>query len=218
MLQLRGAPALSAFRRSRLLSDLQAVNSAVTGLYADFMHFADVSDALSGEEQRVLATILQYGPTAATETPAGQLLLVVPRPGTISPWSSKATDIAHNCGLAKVKRLERGIAYYVSSAAGLGGADLQALAAILHDRMVEAVFTDLAQAAQLFRTDDPAPLTTVDILGGGRAALAEANKTLGLALAEDEIDYLVASFTELQRNPTDVELMMFAQANSEHCR
>ncbi|MEZ5506400.1 MAG: hypothetical protein R3F38_10645 [Gammaproteobacteria bacterium] len=102
MLQLRGAPALSAFRRSRLLSDLQAVNSAVTGLYADFMHFADVSDALSGEEQRVLATILQYGPTAATETPAGQLLLVVPA-RYHSPWSSKATDIAHNCGLAKVK-------------------------------------------------------------------------------------------------------------------
>jgi len=218
MLQLRGAPALSAFRRSRLLSDLQAVNSAVTGLYADFMHFADVSDALSGEEQRVLETILQYGPTAATETPAGQLLLVVPRPGTISPWSSKATDIAHNCGLAKVKRLERGIAYYVSSAAGLSGTDLQTLAATLHDRMVEAVFTDLEQAAQLFRSDDPAPLTTVDILAGGRAALAAANKTLGLALAEDEIDYLVASFTELKRNPTDVELMMFAQANSEHCR
>lgn len=218
MLQLRGAPALSAFRRSRLLSDLQAVNSAVTGLYADFMHFADVSEALSGEEQRVLATILQYGPTAATETPTGQLLLVVPRPGTISPWSSKATDIAHNCGLAKVKRLERGIAYYVSASTALNGADLQTLAAILHDRMVEAVFTDLAQAAQLFRTDDPAPLTTVDILGGGRAALATANRTLGLALADDEIDYLVASFTELQRNPTDVELMMFAQANSEHCR
>lgn len=218
MLQLRGAPALSAFRRQRLLDAVQAVEPAVTGLYGEFMHFADVSGTLDPAQRSMLETLLHYGPSAAAETPAGRLLLVVPRPGTISPWSSKATDIAHNCGLDKVKRLERGIAYYVSTSAPLSPAQLHTIAARLHDRMVEAVFTDLSQAVQLFRSDDPAPLTTVDILRGGRAALVQANTTLGLALAEDEIDYLVASFLELQRNPTDVELMMFAQANSEHCR
>ncbi len=218
MLQLRGAPALSTFRRTRLLADLQSAVPAVSGLYAEFMHFAEVGEALSAGEQQVLESILRYGPTQAVEEPRGQLLLVVPRPGTISPWSSKATDIAHNCGLAQVKRLERGIAYYIQAAASLDASRLQDLAARLHDRMVEAVLTDLNDASCLFRVEDPRPLTTVDILGGGRAALATANKTLGLALAEDEIDYLVASFTELQRNPTDVELMMFAQANSEHCR
>ncbi|NPU93351.1 MAG: phosphoribosylformylglycinamidine synthase [Gammaproteobacteria bacterium] len=218
MLQLRGAPALSAFRRTRLLNDLQSAVPAVTGLYAEFMHFADLGDALTAGEHQVLESILRYGPTEAVEKPIGQLLLVVPRPGTISPWSSKATDIAHNCGLAKVKRLERGIAYHVAANSPLNTAQLQQLAGRLHDRMVETVFTEMEEAARLFRVEDPRPLTTVDVLGGGRAALATANKTLGLALAEDEIDYLVASFIELQRNPTDVELMMFAQANSEHCR
>ncbi|HEX4938370.1 MAG TPA: phosphoribosylformylglycinamidine synthase, partial [Candidatus Kapabacteria bacterium] len=186
MLQLRGAPALSAFRRTRLLNDLQSVVPAVTGLYAEFMHFADLGDALTAGEQQVLESILRYGPTEAVEKPVGQLLLVVPRPGTISPWSSKATDIAHNCGLAKVKRLERGIAYHVAASAPLNTAQLQQLAGRLHDRMVEAVFTEMEEAARLFRVEDPRPLTTVDVLGGGRAALATANKTLGLALAEDE--------------------------------
>ena len=218
MLQLRGAPALSAFRRQRLLSELQAAVPAVTGLYAEFMHFADVGELLSDSEQQVLETILRYGPSAEVEDPHGQLLLVVPRPGTISPWSSKATDIAHNCGLQQIRRLERGIAYYLQAEGVLDGAQLRVLADRLHDRMVEAVLAEMAEAQRLFRTDNPAPLTTVDILAGGRAALVEANTTLGLALADDEIDYLVASFTELDRNPTDVELMMFAQANSEHCR
>lgn len=223
MLQLRGAPALSSFRRSQLLTRLQAELPAVTGLYAEFVHFADLAadqnvDGLNPEQREVLDSLLRYGPTEQVETPVGKLLVVVPRPGTISPWSSKATDIAHNCGLAEVKRLERGVAYYLQSTAPLSDDETGQAAALLHDRMVEAVLTDMAQAQQLFDHSGPQPLTTVAILAQGRAALEQANRSLGLALAEDEIDYLVQSFTELKRDPTDVELMMFAQANSEHCR
>ena len=140
---------------------------------------------------------------------------MVPRFGTISPWSSKASDIAHNCGLDKVLRLERGIVYYVE---GATAADREAIAAALHDRMVETVLADSSDAEQLFSHAEPAPLDTVDILAGGRDALVAADKSLGLALAEDEIDYLVDNYKILDRNPTDVELMMFAKANSEHCR
>ena len=136
MLQLRGAPALSSFRHDKLLADLQAQVPEISGLYAEYLHFAEVAEPLTAQELRVLETILQYGPKANVEEPAGQLLLVVPRPGTISPWSSKATDIAHNCGLAKVQRLERGIAYYI--AGELSGEQRKAAAGLLHDRMVEA--------------------------------------------------------------------------------
>ncbi|MGI1669225.1 MAG: phosphoribosylformylglycinamidine synthase [Neptuniibacter sp.] len=218
MLALRGAPALSAFRHEKLLSVLQSKIPAVTGLYAEFMHFSDLSQALSEDQQQILERILRYGPKAKVQEPSGQLFLVVPRPGTISPWSSKATDIAHNCGLESIKRLERGIAYYIQSASPLSDADQQVVADQLFDRMVEAVLTSIDAAADLFVEEQPKPLTTVDILTGKRDALVKANVDLGLALADDEIDYLVESFTDLQRNPTDVELMMFAQANSEHCR
>ncbi len=218
MLALRGAPALSAFRHEKLLSVIQATVPEVTGLYAEFMHFADLSEQLSAEQQEVLQQILRYGPKADVQEPSGDLFLVIPRLGTISPWSSKATDIVHNCGLQMIRRVERGIAYYLQSSVVLDQARQEAVAAILYDRMVETVLADLSAAADLFRQDAPQPLTTVDILAGGRDALAEANVTLGLALADDEIDYLVTSFIDLGRNPTDVELMMFAQANSEHCR
>ena len=142
----------------------------------------------------------------------------MPRIGTISPWSSKATDIAHNCGLNQVVRLERGIAYYVASESALSETQREAVISCLHDRMVEVVMSDFEQASALFSHAEPAPMSQVDVIGGGRAALERANIELGLALAEDEIDYLVEAFVELGRNPNDVELMMFAQANSEHCR
>ncbi|PYC28319.1 phosphoribosylformylglycinamidine synthase [Aquipseudomonas alcaligenes] len=216
MLILRGAPALSAFRHGKLLSQLTAKVPAVTGLYAEFAHFAEVTGVLDASEEQVLARLLKYGPSVPVQEPAGQLFLVIPRFGTISPWSSKATDIARNCGLAKIERLERGIAYYVSGE--LSDADRQTVAAVLHDRMTQLVLGALEEAAGLFSHAEPKPLTAVDVLGGGRAALEQANVELGLALAEDEIDYLVKSFVELGRNPHDVELMMFAQANSEHCR
>lgn len=216
MLILRGTPALSAFRHGKLLDLLTRQVPAVTGLYAEFAHFAEVSGVLTADEEQVLGRLLKYGPSVPVQEPKGRLFLVVPRFGTISPWSSKATDIAHNCGLAKLERIERGIAYYV--AGELSEADAAQVAARLHDRMTQLVLGQMEEAAGLFSHAQPKPLTVVDILGGGRAALEKANLELGLALAEDEIDYLVKSFVELGRNPHDVELMMFAQANSEHCR
>ncbi len=216
MLILRGAPALSAFRHGKLLAQLTAKVPAISGLYAEFAHFAEVSGTLGAEEEHVLARLLKYGPSVPVQEPAGRLFLVIPRFGTISPWSSKASDIARNCGLDKIQRLERGIAYYV--AGELSDADAGQIAAALHDRMTQLVLERFEDAANLFSHAQPKPLTAVDVLGGGRAALERANVELGLALAEDEIDYLVTSFTDLGRNPHDIELMMFAQANSEHCR
>lgn len=216
MLILRGAPALSAFRHGKLLEQLTSKVPAVTGLYAEFAHFADVTGVLSADEEQVLARLLKYGPSVPVQEPSGKLFLTIPRFGTISPWSSKASDIARNCGLAKIQRLERGIAYYVGGE--LSEADSAAVAALLHDRMTQLVLSNLEDAAALFSHAQPKPLTAVDVLGGGRAALEQANQDLGLALAEDEIDYLVKSFNDLGRNPHDIELMMFAQANSEHCR
>jgi len=156
-------------------------------------------------------------PALASHAPQGKLLLVTPRPGTISPWSSKATDIAHNCGLQQVNRLERGVAYYIE-AGTLTNEQWQQVTAELHDRMMETVFFALDDAEQLFAHHQPTPVTSVDLLGQGRQALIDANLRLGLALAEDEIDYLQDAFTKLGRNPNDIELYMFAQANSEHCR
>ncbi|MGA9660763.1 MAG: phosphoribosylformylglycinamidine synthase, partial [Pseudomonas alloputida] len=216
MLILRGAPALSAFRHGKLLEQLSQKVPAVTGLYAEFAHFADVDGELTADQQQVLGRLLKYGPSVPVQEPTGRLFLVVPRLGTISPWASKASDIAHNCGLQSIQRLERGIAYYVAGT--LSDADAELIAAELHDRMTQRVLGQLEQAADLFSHAQPKPMTSVDILSGGRDALAKANIDLGLALAEDEIDYLVNAFQGLKRNPNDIELMMFAQANSEHCR
>jgi len=217
MLILRGAPALSSFRTQKLLATVQQQVPSVTGISSEFVHFAHASAALSAEQASVLEQLLTYGPKVDAEVShEGELFLVVPRLGTISPWASKATDIAKNTGLETIKRVERGVAYYVQGA--ISAADRILIAALLHDRMVETVFDSLEAAEQIFSAHQPAPQTSVDILGGGRDALVSANKSLGLALADDEIDYLVASFLALGRNPIDVELMMFAQANSEHCR
>lgn len=167
-----------------------------------YVHFID-SDELNDKEQGQLEQLLEYGTnTFGGRTPAK---VVVPRFGTVSPWSSKATDIAHNTGLLKVRRIERGVAYF-------GGSEVQ------HDRMTESVIEDINEAAKLFVRGQPLPLSTIPILDSGKSALSTANIELGLALSEDEIDYLVDRFKTLGRDPTDVELMMFAQANSEHCR
>ncbi|WP_413401348.1 phosphoribosylformylglycinamidine synthase [Pseudoalteromonas sp. KJ71-7] len=216
MLILRGAPALSEFRVNKILARCQQSQLPVTNVYAEYAHFADLTSPLNNDEQTKLEKLLTYGPTIAEHTPAGQLVLVTPRPGTISPWASKATDIAHNCGLKQVHRVERGIAYYVEG--DLSAEQLAQVTALLHDRMTEATHSKLEDAAQLFRSDAPRPMSSVDILGGGREALAVANIEQGFALADDEIDYLVENFIKLGRNPNDIELFMFAQANSEHCR
>ncbi|USD39825.1 phosphoribosylformylglycinamidine synthase [Ferrimonas sp. SCSIO 43195] len=215
---LRGAPALSAFRVHKLLTACQNATLPVSDLYAEYCHFAHLSAPLDSEQTTHLEQILTYGPRLEQHDPQGKLLLVVPRPGTISPWSSKATDIAHNCGLSSVQRLERGVAWYVKLEGELSDEQQRQLLNLLHDRMVEAVLTDFEQAESLFVTAEPGELKSVDILGGGRQALVAANTSMGLALADDEIDYLVENFSRLERNPNDIELCMFAQANSEHCR
>jgi len=215
MLVLSGAPALSKFRLQKLLAECQQQNPAVKGLYAEFAHFVNVEHPLDAQEMETLNNILIYGPKNSQQKIQGQSCLVVPRPGTISPWSSKATDIAHNCGLSKIQRIERGVIYVV---AGIDNSQLNELTHLFHDRMTQAVLVNTEQASILFQVQQPKPLVLVDTLTQGKEALVKANKNLGLALADDEIDYLFARFTELKRNPTDVELMMFAQANSEHCR
>lgn len=220
MLIVPGAAALSEFRIEKLLTTLRADIPGLQALSAQFVHLADVEGELDRDQQSVLEQLLHYGPNAgAAPAPLqGAEFFVVPRPGTISPWSSKASDIAHISGLQTVRRLERGILYRLQSSASLSSSERSLVEAAIHDRMVEVVLDSVAQAAQLFSQQAPKPMQRVDILGGGRQALADANTELGLALAEDEIDYLVDSFKDLQRNPSDVELMMFAQANSEHCR
>jgi phosphoribosylformylglycinamidine synthase len=218
MLTLRGAPALSEFRLQKLQERLRLATGVDLRLYAELVHFVDTEEDLGDADLALLERLLRYGPSLPAHAPEGRLILVVPRPGTISPWSSKATDIARNCGLATVRRLERGTAYYVAAGTALDADTLAGTASVLHDRMTQVVLFDLAGAVALFQRAEPRPAARVDVLGGGRAALVEANTDLGLALSEDEVDYLAKSFTALGRNPTDVELMMFAQANSEHCR
>jgi phosphoribosylformylglycinamidine synthase len=219
MLVLRGAPALSDFRLRKLERRLAADTGRKLTFYAEFRHFVELEQTLDEGERVVLDHLLRYGPKLIGREPAGELFLVVPRPGTLSPWSSKATDIARNCGLGKIRRIERGTAYWLAAADDpLSAEHRQAVLAALHDRMTQRVLFDEEDAACLFHQAEPRPCLTVDVLAGGRAALERANGDLGLALSGDEIDYLVESFAGLNRNPTDVELMMFAQANSEHCR
>ena len=219
LLVLPGAPALSGFRIEKLLARIAALEPAVTGLDAHFVHFASLARTLSEGETRILWQLLTYGPRAAapSQTVDAERLLVVPREGTISPWSSKASDIAHVCGLVAVERIERGIEYRLTTRRPLGPQRLAQLAPALLDRMTEMAVLDAAAAGRLFGHSSPQPLRRI-ALAGGRAALEEANRAMGLALSADEIDYLLASFRQLGRDPTDAELMMFAQANSEHCR
>jgi phosphoribosylformylglycinamidine synthase len=212
ILRLRGSAALSAFRRAKLETSLKALHRGLAVAGSAFWHFVEVERELTASEQATLAKLLAYGDPPGAETP-GELYLVIPRIGTISPWSSKATDIAHNCGLAVVRRIERGVAYRIS-----GAAARERVAPVLHDRMTETVLDRIEAASALFRHIEPRLLAVVPLGAHGRAALERANAELGLALSEDEVDYLGEVFTRLGRDPTDVELTMFAQANSEHCR
>ncbi|RYF35276.1 MAG: phosphoribosylformylglycinamidine synthase, partial [Comamonadaceae bacterium] len=221
--EFEGGQALSSFRIQQLLPRLQAVHPKIAGIRARYVHLVASDHAPDAREREQLAALLAYGELHA-DAPHDITVIVTPRLGTVSPWASKATDIAHNCGLA-IRRIERAVEYQVSLASGLLGGkpalkaeELGAVAALLHDRMTESVAAQRAEAARLFTELQAPPMEHVDVLAGGRAALEEANRRFGLALADDEIDYLVQAFQGLARNPTDVELMMFAQANSEHCR
>ncbi|MFT2093025.1 phosphoribosylformylglycinamidine synthase [Paraglaciecola sp. 2405UD69-4] len=217
MLVLRGTPALSDFRVEKYLTQFVDNSLPVISIYAEYTHFASIRGDLSEQHSEVLDKLLTYGPKIQEHAPEGRLFLVTPRPGTISPWSSKSTDIAHNCGLKQVNRLERGIAYYVESEE-LSEEQVVLLKSILHDRMTEVVLDEFSEASALFVESEHAPLISIQMLEKGKSALQQANVDLGLALADDEVDYLFDNFTRLGRNPNDVELYMFAQANSEHCR
>jgi phosphoribosylformylglycinamidine synthase len=212
LLVLPGPRAASAFRLAKLNEALASSDPPVRILGASFVHVVECDAPLEPAERTILDRLLDYGDPAPALAPDAPSFLVVPRIGTISPWSSKATDIARQCGLPRVRRIERGVRWF------LGGARTDAVAALVHDRMTESVLADDADLAALFRHAEPKPLATVPLLAGGAAALEDANRALGLALAPDEIDYLVDAFRRAGRDPTDVELTMFAQANSEHCR
>jgi phosphoribosylformylglycinamidine synthase len=218
MLILTGAPALSDFRIAKLTASIRTRVEAVTALDSRFLHFVDAERPLTAEETGLLDSLLRYGPAATAAQSAGIPLIVLPRAGTVSPWSSKATDIAHVCGLAAVRRIERGITYYLQASRPLTARDHAVAGELLHDRMTQAVATDPDAAAALFTHVAPRPFESIALLERGPAALSDANVAMGLALSDDEIEYLADAFRTMGRDPTDVELMMFAQANSEHCR
>ncbi len=219
IVSLPGAAALSPFRLDKIHREAARLGLKLGTLKARYWHFLEMETVLDAPQMRLVEQALAYGAPTDTPTAHDPLILVTPRPGTISPWSSKATDILKNCGLAGFRRIERGVAFHVRDAAGqpLSAEATVRLLPLLHDRMTEAVMT-LADVDQLFQHVPPRELTSVDVMSGGRAALEVANRDLGLALSDDELDYLVENFVRIGRNPTDVELMMFAQANSEHCR
>jgi len=220
MLCLHGSAALSQFRLQKLLAEVQVCLPSVTVLHSHFVHLVEVVGAFSSKDRQHLDQLLNYGEVfeQPLKDEKSALLLVTPRQGTISPWSSKATDIVHNCGLQQIRRIERGVVYHFDSQEALTAEQLTVLQDLLYDRMTEQVWPSLEAAELLFEHGSPAPLNRVDILSAGKGALEQANQVLGLALSDDEMDYLLINFQAMQRNPTDVELMMFAQANSEHCR
>ncbi|EIJ43039.1 phosphoribosylformylglycinamidine synthase, single chain form [Beggiatoa alba B18LD] len=212
-----GDSALSPFRCEKLLHTARAFLPTLQSIQANYLYLLDCARPLTDEESHHLQQLL-HGKNTPPILPHGQQLIVIPRIGTISPWSSKATEIMTICGLNSIKRIEHGTIWTVTASTPLDNAELEQLMPLLHDRMTETVVLNLADAEQLFNTAEPRQLRVIPVLSEGRNALVTANKARGLALSEDEIDYLCENFIALKRNPTDVELMMFAQANSEHCR
>jgi phosphoribosylformylglycinamidine synthase len=215
-----GIQALSVFRIKKLRASLKEVAPNISIEDTRYWYFTELNEPLSDTDNKLLDKLLNLEDGLSQPSAELQKLLVVPRLGTISPWSSKATDIAHHCSLPRISRIERGVVYYLKNKNGLLTVeDKKALLPLLHDRMTESVIEEISGIEKrIFKHGTPQPLTSVDILNGGKANLEAANRDMGLALSVDEIDYLVENFTKLGRNPTDVELMMFAQANSEHCR
>ncbi len=218
MLSLLGAPALSQFRIDRLLKKVRELEPGVTALASRFVHFVDVAEQLNEQQLLLLNRLLTYGPSVAVGMTRGVHLTVTPRVGTQSPWSSKATDIAHVCGLGGVRRIERGALYFIDAQPALSEAALQRIAPLFFDRMTESVWVEHLHPQVLFEHGESRALRTVPVLASGREALLQANDAWGLALSDDEVDYLLVAFNAMRRDPSDVELMMFAQANSEHCR
>ena len=218
VLPLRGVTALSDFRVEKLFQKAAALGLPEVKLSSEFWYFVGSEKTLDAATVEKLQALLAA--QSVEQTPEAReglhLFLVTPRLGTISPWASKATNIAENCGLEGIERIERGMAVWLEGR--LNDEQKQQWAALLHDRMTESVLPDFQTASKLFHHLESETFSTVDVLGGGKEALIKANTEMGLALSADEIDYLVENYQALQRNPSDVELMMFAQANSEHCR
>ncbi len=215
-----GPAAFSQFRIDKKLAELARIFPGVQKLQARYVHFLELDAPLSPVEEARLADLLSYGPPADIGDVSIPACVVIPRPGMISPWSSKATDILHHCGLASVKRVERGTCWFLEYAQGLlpDPERLEQIRHCLHDRMTQSVIRDVNEAATLFAVREPGRLAHIPVSTDGKAALLEANSAMGLALSQDEIDYLHEAFGRLERDPTDVELMTFAQVNSEHCR
>lgn len=209
----KGVSAISDFKAKQLLGQLQKLYPEVKSVSAQYIHFVESDKEIGEDHKKTLAGLLTYD-QPFTSGEDGELFLVAPRPGTISPWSSKATSIAENSGLP-ITRIERCTAYYIGSSTAV---DREPIKPFLHDRMTEVVLTDISSANSLFDAHKPEPLTTIDVLGGGLKALEKADKEMGLALSTDEIEYLYESYKSIERNPTDLELMMFGVVNSEHCR
>jgi phosphoribosylformylglycinamidine synthase len=221
MLRLRGTQAYSDFRIQKLLAAVQAVVPTVQSIDTEFQHLIKLKSdeqPLEKRELGILARLLSYGPEMQEVEHQGQRLFVLPRFGTISPWSTKASDIVEHCGLDKIARVERGVGFYINAEEELDPQEMASIAALIHDPMIESVVSAIAEAQDLFRDELPRPLFEVPLKQEGKSALLSANIEFGLALSDDEIDYLVTQYTALDKNPTDVELMMFAQVNSEHCR
>ena len=210
----KGINALSEYKKTKLLNKLQRLDKNITNLEAEYIHFVRLSRALTEAEDQTLVGLLTYD-TKFDSYDSGEKFIVLPRPGTISPWSSKATEIAKNAGLDGIERIERGIVYYVTSTKKINREQIEP---VFYDRMTEAVLASETEAEALFEEQKPKVTIVIDVLNGGREGLVAANKEFGLALADDEIDYLVGAYTELGRNPSDAELMMFGAVNSEHCR
>jgi len=219
---LDGPAALTSSRSMRLAARLRSIDPSLVAVGARYCHFVQCSRIPAASETERLVRLLDYGePPGGSDMQDGYEALVVPRPSTVSPWSSKATDIARNCGFEWVDRVERGVLYRLRFSGSSGAATdrpVGSLLAQLHDRMTESVIDPRGAAQRLFEPAQPRPLQTVQLGGDARAALQRANARFGLALSADEIDYLAQAFARSGRDPTDAELMMFAQVNSEHCR
>lgn len=216
MLKILGTSAFSSYRLAQLLSQFKAIDLSISEVSARFVYFVAVENPLTEQQTEILKQLLTDG-APPLQTALGECFLIVPRLGTISPWSSKASEIVERCGLMPIKRIERGIEYIISSRYGLAVEKKHKIFPLIHDRMIQTVIENSANL-DLFIQHKPQPLQTIPVMEQGLEALIKANTELGLALSSDEIDYLSTRFQNLGRNPSDAELMMFAQANSEHCR
>ena len=218
MIVLQGGSALSDYQQRKIVSSIQSINKTATLVECLYYHFVQTTEDLQEPQQHILNALFDYASSAQSGKISEQFILVVPRFGTISPWSSKATDIIHNCGLHEVSRAERGIAYFLDSEQPLTSKELSAIAPHFYDKLTESVLYSFEEAEKLFYSPQPSALIDVALTDDPLTCLQDANETLGLALSQDEIEYLADSYKQINRNPTDAELMMFAQANSEHCR